>query len=1022
MNLRSSRLNLQLRITLAILLSFLPTFLAMDYAAAQTRPEIITELQQAESEYAQRFNAAQKRIVYMYNLPVDAGPFLTAYQNYGYAISQLYVDDANILTAEANLADAQLEQANLPTLISTSETAVTSADTARQEAQATYDSASATLQEVTPTYTNLVADRDQAESDYLATVNNSNVYEDFTGSRVNSAIQFLINGSTPVSTNNQNNIYIGNVISGTYMAAPNLVLQNPSAALQIKPPAPASSFQFATGALNGNWYAEAHFTDGTSATFLVPNGVYPDNQSNGYTMQVSYTAPSGKEILYINIPVWGDYYGIDNVSFATNSYDPTAYQTYLDAQEALDDYITNTYSPAVSAEAQASQGLSNAQASYDSAVAYLATVSSQEYADQLLTNIQTRQQELDTANNDWTISYNDALTKQNDALTELLAYEAEVPPVPDAPAFPENTILSEGDEGWQVTIQAPQYAYLTNVLFASYGTPDNFNITACHAASTATIIQSMIDSQNNVTSITFAADNGTFTDPCSGTPKWFQFAVEYEYFPTLLPPANVQVQSNNDGSVTITWDPAQTLGGAQVERYAIFFDDGISAGWAITSTTTTVNMSKSLFESTGGLDVTYNFRVRSDNDTNGIYSQFTSGVQALVSYVEPTPTPTPTQTTPPPPPPPTAGEAAAAGEEALDDASNYFTANNIDLANYSQNSLIVEWNWLTQQYAQAISEGRNSLAMTYASSMNSKLNQIIAAYEGGTLLPDPTPSPAPSPEPTPEVTPEPPAPEPSPSPTPEETIIPEPTPSPSEPEPTPTPEVTPEPSPSETPSPTPSPEPSPEPTPSEEPVVPVETPAPTPEPTTAPSPTPSPTPAPQPEPSPTATATTTPTPSPQPTATPTPSPTPEPVLPTPEAPIVIAVEISSENIVAVIAEIVNIEEPRDLSPAQQEVLSEAAFETFANVEQGSEEYEAALEVLAVLAEADDPEVPEELAAVPLVGAAAVAVLEVFNDLGNIGADMSPEVRESSEKVVIAAVIVGQIALTASLTTSLAIRT
>lgn len=72
-----------------------------------------------------------------------------------------------------------------------------------------------------------------------------------------------------------------------------------------------------------------------------------------------------------------------------------------------------------------------------------------------------------------------------------------------------------------------------------------------------------------------------------------------------------------------------------------------------------------------------------------------------------------------------------------------------------------------------------------------------------------------------------------------------------------------------------------------------------------------------------------------------------------------------------------------------------------------------LEELAVAAEEDDPEVPAELAAIPLVGDVAAAVLDVFNDLGNVGADMTPEVREKSEDVIVASVIVGQIAQVAS---------
>ena len=71
------------------------------------------------------------------------------------------------------------------------------------------------------------------------------------------------------------------------------------------------------------------------------------------------------------------------------------------------------------------------------------------------------------------------------------------------------------------------------------------------------------------------------------------------------------------------------------------------------------------------------------------------------------------------------------------------------------------------------------------------------------------------------------------------------------------------------------------------------------------------------------------------------------------------------------------------------------------------------EELAVAAEEDDMELPAELAAIPLVGDVAAAVLDVFNDLGNVGADMTTEVREKSEEVIVASVIVGQIAQVAS---------
>ena len=97
-------------------------------------------------------------------------------------------------------------------------------------------------------------------------------------------------------------------------------------------------------------------------------------------------------------------------------------------------------------------------------------------------------------------------------------------------------------------------------------------------------------------------------------------------------------------------------------------------------------------------------------------------------------------------------------------------------------------------------------------------------------------------------------------------------------------------------------------------------------------------------------------------------------------------------------------DPRELTEEQVTELVAEAEAVLESAEQGSPAYEQALEALAVAANADDPQVPTELLAVPLVGEAAAAVLEAFNDLGNVGADMAPAVREEAEKTVIASVI------------------
>jgi hypothetical protein len=102
----------------------------------------------------------------------------------------------------------------------------------------------------------------------------------------------------------------------------------------------------------------------------------------------------------------------------------------------------------------------------------------------------------------------------------------------------------------------------------------------------------------------------------------------------------------------------------------------------------------------------------------------------------------------------------------------------------------------------------------------------------------------------------------------------------------------------------------------------------------------------------------------------------------------------------------------DLSEAQVEALVEAAMETFETAEQGSPEYEQALEALFVAAQADDIVLDEALAAIPLLGDVLGGATELVNFLGNAGADMSPEVREDSEKVVVTAIVAVQAALSA----------
>lgn len=183
----------------------------------------------------------------------------------------------------------------------------------------------------------------------------------------------------------------------------------------------------------------------------------------------------------------------------------------------------------------------------------------------------------------------------------------------------------------------------------------------------------------------------------------------------------------------------------------------------------------------------------------------------------------------------------------------------------------------------------------------------------------------------------------------------------------------------------------------EEPVVLPAVPVPSPEPSPVvtppviipePAPTQEPAPAPAPEPAPQPPVEPTPAPEPE----PVPEPAPEPPTPAPVAPEPIPVA----------------PEPPAIEPLPP-VIEEIPIPEFVPEFSPSE--------LAQAAEEDDPVVPQELASIPLLGDAAVAVLEAFNAIGNVGADLTPEVREQAQETIVASVLVSNIATTSMAATS-----
>jgi hypothetical protein len=90
------------------------------------------------------------------------------------------------------------------------------------------------------------------------------------------------------------------------------------------------------------------------------------------------------------------------------------------------------------------------------------------------------------------------------------------------------TICATAAEGSSLTLTAPAGTVITAINFASYGTPNgscgNFTVGGCNASNSLSIVQALA---LNKSSVTIAASNGVFGDPCGGTVKRLYIQATY---------------------------------------------------------------------------------------------------------------------------------------------------------------------------------------------------------------------------------------------------------------------------------------------------------------------------------------------------------------------------------------------------------------------------------------------------------------------------------------------------------------
>lgn len=221
-----------------------------------------------------------------------------------------------------------------------------------------------------------------------------------------------------------------------------------------------------------------------------------------------------------------------------------------------------------------------------------------------------------------------------------------------SPAFADDSqmVFESVWENGTLTLNAPQGAVFDYIEFASYGTPEGLQKSWCHSESSQAIVENYVLGQN---SVEIPASNDIFGDPCGGTYKRLNVYAHYSYVAEpkyLNEPTNLSYIINNDNLI-LSWDVPEDSG-TPLERYAISWSTSPDNGWGIASITNSISIPLDIIRSTDGSNKDYEFAVRSDNDTDGIYSTESEPISVFIpDFIEPSPSPTQTQTQEPTPDP-----------------------------------------------------------------------------------------------------------------------------------------------------------------------------------------------------------------------------------------------------------------------------------------------------------------------------------------------------------------------------------
>ena len=453
------------------------------------------------------------------------------------------------------------------------------------------------------------------------------VTETFSGNSLNTSIGITVNG-TPVSTTNNSGVYIGSIGFPGPGQDPSLSLYSPTATTVITMPAGTTSAGFEMFAKNGNTTGLITYTDGTTETYILQDNVNP--QYPNYVHRETFTAPAGKTIATVTVPADWDYFAIDNVSATkpntavvvedfqvrwqglwTPQTTGTQYITapaddgvklYLDGELVINDWVDKGGGGST-ADVMTTAGVAKAFEMWYYENSGGASVSLLRYTDSGWVVVPASEFSTSSATPQQIQQLSTAITNLEIAQDTLEVLE-----------------LAE-DVAAQEVVEAQS------------------NLAAAHTA-----VVAMTDAIN------LAQEAVTETIQAVSAVQTAQTVVTQELInqTPINSPTNISVVQLQNGDVQVSWEAPTGL--VAPERYAISWSvDG--QGWGVATgnagdenaLTTSIVLSASLFESTGGLDKTYEITVRSDNDSLAKYSE---QVVTQLLILDPTPAP------PPPPPAP----------------------------------------------------------------------------------------------------------------------------------------------------------------------------------------------------------------------------------------------------------------------------------------------------------------------------------------------------------------------------------